>query len=198
MKIKKTPQRNRGTYKLFDEHGKLVAEYKPGVDGVTEVDIKNLHRLDDHEVYINAKEMKHPKWFQPIYDEWRKQFVAKFKEQHGREPFTDEIPGRHRVLESVDFLEESNEDYSVDKSALQAKISVTDEEDVPDTIMRLREIVSEMPEKWQRVYQLVCIDGVSKTAAAKLIGISDVRVGQLVKAINKRIADDDVLKKMFR
>ena len=32
MKTKKTPTDKRGTYKLYDENGNLVTEYKPGVD----------------------------------------------------------------------------------------------------------------------------------------------------------------------
>lgn len=60
MKYKKTPQSKRGTYKLYDENGNLVTEYKPGENGVTEVDILNLHRLDDHEVYINSKDSNSP------------------------------------------------------------------------------------------------------------------------------------------
>ena len=62
MKTKKTPQAKRGTYKLFDDNGIFVMEYKPGKDGVTEVDILNLHKMDDHEVYVNAKENRLPEW----------------------------------------------------------------------------------------------------------------------------------------
>ena len=72
MRYKKTPQDKRGTYILFDDNGKFVTEYKPGEDGITEVDILNLHRIDDHEVYINSKENKLPEWYQPIYDEYEK------------------------------------------------------------------------------------------------------------------------------
>lgn len=50
MKYRKTPQTLRGTYKLYDDDGNFITEYKPGKDGVTEVDIHNLHRIDDHEV----------------------------------------------------------------------------------------------------------------------------------------------------
>lgn len=101
MRFKKTPQSKRGTYKLYDENGNLVTEYKPGENGVTEVDILNLHRLDDHEVYINSKELKLPEWYQPIYDQWRDNYIANFIEKYGREPFADEIPGRHAVVKAV-------------------------------------------------------------------------------------------------
>lgn len=197
MKIKKTPQAKRGTYKLFDDDGNFVTEYKPGENGVTEVDILNLHKMDDHEVYINAKENRLPEWYQPVYDEWKKKFIADFKEQHGREPFADELPGRHRVLESLDGQADPDGDELGDSSRLEEELAVCDGEDVPDTIDRLREIVAAMPEQWQKVYRLVLIEGRSKAEAGRIIGISDVRVGQLVRKINAAIAEDEVLQKFF-
>lgn len=198
MRFKKTPQKQRGTYKLFNENGEFVTEYKPGEDGITEVDILNLHKEDDHEVYINNKERKLPQWYQPIYDDWREKYIADFIEKNGREPFADEIPGRHRVFESLDAQTDADGNNLGDSSHLEEQLAVYDEYDLPDHIFRLREIVSEMPKQWQRVYQLVNIQGFSKAKAAKIIGISDVRVGQLIKKINARIAEDEELKKYFR
>ena len=197
MKIKKTPQTKRGTYKLFDDDGNFVTEYKPGENGVTEVDILNLHKMDDHEVYINAKENRLPEWYQPVYDEWKEKFVANFKEQHGRDPFADEIPGRHRVLESLDGQADPDGDELGDSSHLEEELAVCDGEDVPDAIDRLREIIAAMPEQWQKVYRLVLIENRSKAEAGRIIGISDVRVGQLVRKINAAIAEDEVLQKFF-
>lgn len=197
MRFKKTPQDKRGTYKLFDDNGEFVTEYKPGKDGVTEIDIINLHKWDDHEVYINAKENRLPEWFQPVYDRWKEQFIADFKEQFGREPFADEIPGRHRVLESLDGQADSDGDDLGDSSHLEEELAVSDEEDIPETILRLREIIAGMPEQWQKVYQLVVLDGLSKAKAGRIMGISDVRVGQLMKKVNVAIAEDEELRKYF-
>ncbi len=198
MKYKKTPQSQRGTYKLFDDNGNFVIEYKPEEHGIRDVDILALHKMDDHEVYINAKENKLPEWYQPIYDKWKEQFIADFKEKYGREPFSDEIPGRHRVLESLDGQTDPDGDDIGDSSRLEEQLSVSDEEEVPDTIIRLRELVAAMPEQWQKVYRLVFMEGLSKVKAGKEIGISDVRVGQLVKKINAAIAEDEVLKNLYR
>lgn len=198
MKIKKTPQAKRGTYKLFDDNGIFVTEYKPGEHGIKEVDILNLHKMDDHEVYINAKENRLPEWYQPIYDKWKEQFIADFKEKYGREPFSNEIPGRHRVLESLDGQTDPDGDDLGDSSRLEEQLSVSDEEEVPDTIIRLRELVAAMPEQWQKVYRLVFMEGMSKANAGRKIGISDVRVGQLVKKINAAIAEDETLKNLYR
>ncbi len=198
MKIKKTPQAKRGTYKLFDDSDRFVTEYKPGENGVTEVDILNLHKLDDHEVYLNAKENRLPEWYQPIFDKWKAEFITDFREKHGREPFADEVPGRHRVLESLDGQTDPDGDDLGDSSRLEEQLSVSDEEEVPDTIIRLRELVAAMPEQWQKVYRLVFMEGLSKVKAGKKIGISDVRVGQLVKKINAAIAGDEILKNLYR
>ena len=198
MKYRKTPQSKRGTYKLFDDDGHFITEYKPGKDGVTEVDILNLHRIDDREVYVNCKEIKLPEWYQPIYDEWKEKFIADFKEQYGREPFADEIPGKHRVYESIDAQTDADGEDLGDSSHLEEELAVSDEEDVPDTIIRLREIIEDMPEQWQKVYNLVFIEGLSKAKAGRIIGISDVRVGQLVRKINAAIAEDEILKNLYR
>ncbi|MCI9297719.1 hypothetical protein ACPW7J_05340 [Ihubacter sp. rT4E-8] len=198
MKTKKTPQAKRGTYKLFDDNGIFVMEYKPGKDGVTEVDILNLHKMDDHEVYVNAKENRLPEWYQPVYEEWKAKFIADFRERYGREPFADEIPGRHRILESLDGQTDPDGDGLGDSSRLEEQLSISDEEEVPDTIIRLRELVAAMPEQWQKVYRLVFMKGLSKAKAGKEIGISDVRVGQLVKKINAAIAGDEFLKNLYR
>lgn len=198
MRFKKTPQSKRGTYKLYDENGNLVTEYKPGENGVTEVDILNLHRLDDHEVYINNKELKLPEWYQPIYDHWIENYIADFIEKYGRKPFADELPGRHRVLESIDAQTDADGDDLGDSSHLEEELSVSEDDDTLDHILRLREIVADMPDQWQKVYQLVNREGFNKTQAAKILGISDVRVGQLIKKINEKIASDKELKKYFR
>lgn len=198
MKYRKTPQSKRGTYKLFDDDGHFIIEYKPGKDGVTEVDILNLHRIDDREVYVNCKEIKLPEWYQPIYDEWKEKFIADFKEQYGREPFADEIPGKYRAFESIDAQTDSDGDELSDSSHLEKELAASDEEDVPDTIIRLREIIEDMPEQWQKVYNLVFIEGLSKVKAGRIIGISDVRVGQLVRKINAAIAEDEILKNLYR
>lgn len=197
MRFKKTPQSERGTYKLYDENGNLVTEYKPGENGVTEVDILNLHRLDDHEVYINSKELKLPEWYQPIYDEWRNNYIADFIEKYGREPYANEIPSRHRIFESIDGQTDADGDDLGDSSYLEEELAVYDEDNVSEPVLRLREIVATMPEQWQRVYQLVNRAGFNKTQAAKVLGISDVRVGQIVRKINDKIAADEELKKYF-
>ena len=105
MKTYKTPTSKRTTYKLYDDNGSFVTEYKPGKDGVTEEAILFMHRLDD-------------------------------------------------------------------------------------AVTVMREIVSRMPKQWQQVYRLVFLEDMSKNKAGQIIGISDVRVGQLVKKIKAELAQN--------
>jgi len=191
MKFKKTPGKERGTYKLFDDNGNFVTEYKPGKDGVTEIDIINLHKIDDSEVHINCKEMKLPEWYQSVYDEWKNKFIAEFKEKYGRKPYNNEIPGRHRVLESVDFTVDDEE--LGDKSCLQEKLSVSIEEDEPSlAVLRLREIISRLPEKKRSVYELVIIGRLSNKDAGEKLNISGQRVGQIVNEIITAVESDKI------
>ena len=58
MRFKKTPYCKRNRYKLYDDFGEEILEIKVGEYGVTEEDIRKFHAVDDHEVYINCKEMR--------------------------------------------------------------------------------------------------------------------------------------------
>ena len=199
MKTKKTPTAKRGTYKLFDDDGHFITEYKPGKDGVTEVDILNLHRMDDHEVYINNKDRWLPKDCMPMYEQMKAEFIEKFKEEHGREPRKNEIPKPHRQYISIDAQITPSGDDLGDSSRLEAELAVYDDvDDESDAVIRLKEIIAAMPEKWQQVYRLFYLEGHNKTQIGRMLGITDVRVGQLIKKIKAAIANDEILKKIYR
>jgi hypothetical protein len=57
LKIRKTRSDKRTTY-IYEFADKTKVELKPGEDGITEVDIKKLHALDDSEVYNNNKNLR--------------------------------------------------------------------------------------------------------------------------------------------
>ena len=199
MKFKKTNKENRGTYKHFDDDGHLIAEYKPGKDGVTEVDILNFHRMDDHEVYINNKDRRLPEWYKPAFDVWKENFIKSFKEEYGREPHRNEIPKAHRQYISIESQITANGDELGDSSWLEAELAVYDDaDDESDAVTRLNEIIAGMPKKWQQVYRLFYLEEHNKTQIGKILGVSDSYVGQLVKKIEAKIANDEVLKKIYR
>ena len=198
MKFKKTPTAKRGTYKLFDDDGHFITEYKPGKDGVTEVDILNLHKLDDHEVYINNKDRWLPKECMPMYEKTKAEFIEKFKEEHGREPRKNEIPKPHRQYISIDAQITANGDDLGDSSRLEAELAVYDDaDDESDAVIRLKEIISAMPEKWQQVYRLFYSEKYNKTQIGKMLGVSESYVRQLIKKIKTAIANDEILKKIY-
>lgn len=199
MKFKKTSTEKRGTYKHFDDDGHLIAEYKPGKDGVTEVDILNLHKMDDHEVYINNKDRRLPKECLPMYNKWKEEFIKEFKEEYGREPRKNEIPKAHRKYISIDAQITANGDELGDSSWLEAELAVYDDtDDESDAVTRLNEVIAGMPEKWQQIYKLHFIEGLPKAKVGRMLDITDVRVGQLVKKIKSAIANDEILKKIYR
>lgn len=199
MKTKKTPTAKRGTYKLFDDDGHFITEYKPGKDGVTEVDILNLHKMDDHEVYINNKDRWLPKDCMPMYEKTKAEFIEKFKEEHGREPRKNEIPKPHRQYISIDAQITPSGDDLGDSSRLEAELAVYDDvDDESDAVIRLNEIIAAMPEKWQQVYRLFYLEGHNKTQIGKMLGVSESYVRQLIKKIKAAIANDEILKKIYR
>lgn len=55
----KTPKKARATYKVYDAYDRIVAEFIPGQDGVTEVLIQQLHAADDDEYDANRREAYH-------------------------------------------------------------------------------------------------------------------------------------------
>lgn len=89
MRVKKTKQSDRGVYRypvqVEDGRGGYRTAYnviKPGEDGVTEVMIKSLHAMDDHEVYLNVKN-GHP----PMTAE-QKAAKKEWEEAHPGEKYT--------------------------------------------------------------------------------------------------------------
>ena len=199
MKFKKTSTEKRGTYKLFDDDGNFITEYKPGKDGVTEIDILNLHKIDDHEVYINNKDRRLPECYKPAFDVWKENFIKSFKEEYGREPYRSEIPKAHRQYISIESQMDANGDELGDSSRLEAELAVYDDtDDESDAVTRLNEVIAGMPEKWQQIYKFHFIEGLPKAKVGRMLNITDVRVGQLVKKIKSAIANDEVLKKIYR
>ena len=95
MRIRKTNQKDRGIYKYttteLTKNGEYVEKtvvIKPGEDGVTELDIKMLHSLDDSEVYYNLKNARpeRRKEEKAEIEVWKQKFISDFTERHGYEP----------------------------------------------------------------------------------------------------------------
>jgi hypothetical protein len=134
MRYKKTPQIERRTYKVLDEQGQMIAELKPDENGVTADMIKKLHAVDDHEVYVNCKELRLPPYLEECYREWRQRYISQYIQEHGSHPKTDEIPTAHRqivYLDEIRDLPESN-------AAVQLALSHYYDDEPSDPVLLLR------------------------------------------------------------
>ena len=189
MKIRKTKQKERGVYTysftVIQENGGYKTEtvvLKPGEDGVTEMDIKRLHDWDDSEVYYNLKNTRPPrtKEEKEKIEEFKKEYIKKFKSEHGYEPTEDylkyiikeKFPSNYNL--SLDFAFEN--DLEEDKSNILKATAVN--HDYEDTVWSERmEVVRElMTEKQREVIDLMYVEGLTQSEIAEKLGVSSVAV----------------------
>ena len=156
MKSHKTKLVNRGTYTYHFDDGRKVT-IKPGEEGVTEEFIKKLHSLDDSEVNRNNKN-----WHRPISKK-EKQDIKEWEEKHPGEKYQEVW---NLSIDSV-FDEEGNQD-----KCIYLADNTTIDEETSDEVDRLREVVSRMTEKQQRVYELHFLEGYTLTDIAAKMNIS--------------------------
>lgn len=196
IRLRKTPRKYRGTYKIRDEQGKVICEVHPGKDGVTEVDIANAHRVDDIEVYENCKTFrpKFPDWLQADIDAWKESKHREFLEKFGREPMRNELPGYEHLLSLDEFIEQDddgNHQNRLSEELLRQQVTE------PPSVECLRELVASFPPSWQEIYQSVLIDGLPMVKVAEQRGVSEGAIRKTVNKIRARIAGDENLKKVF-
>ena len=169
MRVKKTRQDQRGVYRypvdVPDGRGGYRRFYnvvRPGEKGVTEVWIRDLHRMDDNEVANNVKN-GHPK-LTP-------------KQKAEKKEWEEVHPGEKYPIDwnlSLDYIAGDTDDGELDKSSVLAGASYDPfDEDVPDEVLRLREIAAtKMTDRQRQAYQLIGLEGYSRTEAAKIMGVS--------------------------
>jgi RNA polymerase sigma factor (sigma-70 family) len=178
MRVKKTRQSAREMYRypveVEDGRGGYRTVYnviKPGEDGVTEVEIKSLHSMDDAEVYNNLKNIR------PQMTEEEKAAKKQWEKEHPGE--------KYEVLwnASLDYL--MADDAPADESRFLASASYEPfaDEEVSDDVQRLRDIVASMSERQKQVYRLVLIEEYSLTDAAKIMGCSPANVKQICNRV---------------
>lgn len=216
MSIHKTPQHKRNAirYEFYDAdgHREPTITIYPGKDGITELDIQNFYRLEDSEVYHNIRATNPNSWLTEAdrkalrvqKDAFAQKYISDFRTRYGYEPCAADVTDAvneafpKNWTASLDaMVDGADDDGYGDKSSVLFDIAAPDADDVPDYIDRLREIVAAFPEKWQTIYQRVLLAGESKTEVGAALGISDVRVGQIVRQIQKKIAADEILQKFF-
>ena len=180
MKIRKTRSDERTTYVYrFADETKL--ELKPGKDGITEVDIKKLHALDDSEVYYNNKNLRpeRTKEEKAEIESWKQEFISDFKKSDGYEPNEDLLKGevedrfpRNYNL-SLDF--DNDGDIDPDKRLI-ATIKFKDMNEEFEWSEHMEDILSLLTDKQRLVIKLMYVDGYKQSEIADLMNISSAAV----------------------
>lgn len=188
MRIYKTSKKERGVYKYTTtertEKGLYVEKtitLKPGENGVTELDIKILHSMDDSEVYYNLKNARpeRTKEEKAEIEVWKQKFVGDFKERHGYEPnkyiikdaVNDAFPRDYNL--SLDF--DADGDIDPDKRLI-ASISDKESDEMFEWSERMEEVLSLLTDKQRLVINLMFVDGYKQSEIAELMNISSAAV----------------------
>ena len=150
MRVKKTRQDQRGVYRypvdVPDGKGGYRRTYnviKPGEDGVTEVMIQDLHRMDDNEVTNNVRN-GHPK--------------LTAEQKAAKKEWEEAHPGEKYPMDwnlSLNYIVEGCEDGDVSKSSVLASASYDpfEDMDVPDEVLKMREIAAnKMTDRQRQAY----------------------------------------------
>ena len=208
MRLIKTKQTERTTYTYTftdtDEKGKQFIRrqtLRPGEDGVTEMDIKMLHSMDDHEVYSNIKNMR-----PPVTDEqkaeqaaWLETFKADFLIKNGYEPTADVIadaldgrfPKNWNLSLNIHDSDDDGGDTSDRHVELADPTAVVDPDDaLPADVRRMREIVSTCTSKQQEAYRLVYIEGYTEEEAAAILKCTQQAVNDRLKRVIEKIKNN--------
>ena len=195
-KFKKTPQKERGTYKYLDADGKVMAELKAGVDEVTELDIYRLHQIDDQEVYYNLKSYQGLRTNKEKAEIriWISQFIEQYKLEHdGMEPtkdiIQDAIKKKFPMKMQVLSMSAIDDDYAEDKNELLYQAYLFDESvNKKDSRMeRLEELLPELTENQRWLIQKVFYEDIPQTEIVAELGITKQAVQNRLNKIYARL-----------
>lgn len=158
--MRKTHRDQRGVYRYHytDGLGKQKIVLQPGTDGVTAADIKQLHALDDSEVYYYNKAM--PKRTQEEMVEW---------EEYDRLHFDSE--GCRGDLS----LDQQFDNFENPMSAMPQKPEKSELE------YEVEELLNHMPEMQDRIFRLVVLEEYKQAEVCELLGLSKATVSEHLK-----------------
>lgn len=218
--LKKTDRKDRETYTYCyhrtEKNGDKVQDiteevtFIPGEDGITKDDIKLLYSLDDHDVYENlkAKKPKREDWEQKIIEDYKADFIRKFRDRHGYDPdpayiedAVNEAFPKNWTASIEELTEGETDDDSLgDKSSIMdnaRSIFGTPHKKTPAE-ERLAELRDTWSESWQEIYDRVLIDGETVVSIARERGVNESAVRKTVRKIHAAIAADPVLQKLMK
>lgn len=188
MKIRKTNKKDRSVYNykttVRTEKGEYVEKtmtLKPGEYGVTELDIKMLHSMDDSEVYYNLKNVRpeRTKEEKAEIEKWKQKFISDFTKRYGYEPnkyiiedaVNDAFPRDYNL--SLDF--DADGDIDPDKRLI-ASISDKESDEMFEWSERMEEVLSLLTDKQRLVINLMFVEGYTQSEIAELMNISSAAV----------------------
>lgn len=188
MRIHKTNQKDRSVYNykttVRTEKGEYVEKtmtLKPGEYGVTELDIKMLHSMDDSEVYYNLKNARpeRTKEEKAEIEKWKQKFISDFTKRYGYEPnkyiiedaVNDAFPRDYNF--SLDF--DADGDIDPDKRLI-ASISDKESDEMFEWSERMEEVLSLLTDKQRLVINLMFVEEYKQSEIADLMSISSAAV----------------------
>lgn len=176
MKFKKTSSNERITYTYHFADG-TDSKITPNENDVTIVDIKTLHSIDDSEVYYNIKNSRCQ------LSEEEKLAIKEWEANNLGKKFK-----KHWNI-SVDALMQG--DDAIDKSRIMLEMATsTNNNELSNEILLLREFIETLPNSQQQLYQLKYIEYYSQTEIAEILGVSNMAITNRVKRLEETIKNN--------
>ena len=174
---KKTPQNKRMTYKYYRKEKingewktKVVCEIKPDGTEETELLIKQLHAMDDGEIYNNTK---------------NKRKILNDKEKVEKKQWEEEHPGEfwnYGYTQSLEALEEKG--IKLDKISI---LAVSDYEVVDERVERLMNTIQKLTPKQRELIEQLFWEDKTQEELAQEKGISQPAISKQITNIKKKI-----------
>lgn len=166
MLFRKTPTNERGNYRYHSVTGETFV-ITP--EEVGEENIRLLHRSDDAIVYNNIKNSR------PQIQEWQRAGIEQWKAMHPGE----EVPKNWNL--SLDGLTQTDDaDHSSYMKELAEK--TMESEDDPQKGL-LYEMLLQLPEESQQLYQMYYLDGLSQQDIADVLDVSQNTISKRVRKL---------------
>ena len=187
---------------------RVEIELIPGEDGVTEEWIKQLHSLDDHDVYVNLKANRPQRTNEEKVRiaEWKADYIRKFESEHGYPPHPADVNAAadkafpknwNASLDEILDGDDEDNDGAGEKSVVLAMVyrsSVSE----PGFLEMADEIASTWSSDWQEIYERILKEGESIVSLAREKGVTEGAIRKKVKKIRERLAGNKELQKFVR
>ena len=172
MLFRKTPANERGNYTYHFADGTKTTI---GPEDVGNENIHLLYSMDDATVYNNIKNSR------PPIENWQKPGIEQWKKQHTGE----ELPKNWNL--SLDGLTQTEDaDHSSYMKELADK--AVDEETDPQREL-VYEILEQLPEETQKLYQMYFIDDLSQADIADVFNVSQNTISKRIRKLEATLTE---------